>query len=97
MAQGRGKAEWGRISVLLALLVNINRDPKKSSPAKPSDFNPYLAKKQHRVEKMEELKEFFVPKDALHAKVTPMDCGMAGSGIGGCGVEAEVGAVERGS
>jgi hypothetical protein len=91
MAQGRGKAEWGRASALLALLVNINRDPKKSSPAKPSDLNPYLFKKPHRIERLDELKEFFVPKDLLYAKDNPVDCNMASSGINGGGVQAEVG------
>ena len=28
----------------MALVVNLVRDPKKSKPAKPADFNPYTVK-----------------------------------------------------
>ena len=28
----------------MALIANVNRDPKKGRAAKPKDFNPYLAK-----------------------------------------------------
>lgn len=44
MAEGRGKMEWGRTSCLMALVANILRDPKKSEPVKPADFNPYSKK-----------------------------------------------------
>ncbi|HUS82485.1 MAG TPA: hypothetical protein VM013_04415 [Dehalococcoidia bacterium] len=42
MGEGRERAEWSRLSVLLCLLANINRDPKKSRALKPSDFDPYV-------------------------------------------------------
>ena len=37
------------MSNLMALLANINRDPKKSKPFKPTDFNPYYVEKKERV------------------------------------------------
>ena len=40
MAEARQAAEWQRVSALMALLANINRDPKHT-PFKPEDFNPY--------------------------------------------------------
>ena len=40
MAEARQQAEWQRVSALMALLANINRDPKHT-PFKPEDFNPY--------------------------------------------------------
>lgn len=46
MAEGRGKLEWGQTSCLMALLVNIFRNPKKSKGATPADFNPYMQKKR---------------------------------------------------
>lgn len=46
MAEGRGKMEWGQTSCLMALVANILRDPKKSKPVKPADFNPYFQKRQ---------------------------------------------------
>jgi len=46
MAEGRGRDEWGRMSSLLALIANVNRDPKKTRPFRPADFNPYEARKR---------------------------------------------------
>lgn len=49
MAEGRAEAEWGRFAGLMALTANINRDPKKAKPFKPSDFYPFReTKKQAR-------------------------------------------------
>ena len=41
MAEARNKADWARTSSLMALAVNLVRDPRKGRPAKPSDFDPY--------------------------------------------------------
>lgn len=41
MAEARGRADWSRTSVILALIANIHRDPKKTRAFKPTDFNPY--------------------------------------------------------
>ena len=46
MAEGRGKMEWAQTSCLMALIVNILRDPKKGKSAKPIDFNPYFQRKK---------------------------------------------------
>ena len=76
MADGRGKAEWGRMSVLLAMLANINRDPKKSRPAKPSDFNPYIPKGASRVHKLSDLKSFFVRGESVDDEIDTLVVGM---------------------
>jgi hypothetical protein len=47
MAEGHGRDEWGRASVLLAMIANKNRDPKKGRPCRPDDFDPY-AKEDRR-------------------------------------------------
>lgn len=41
MAEGHGRDEWGRLSVLCALIGNAHRDPKKGRAFKPSDFDPF--------------------------------------------------------
>lgn len=41
MAEARQRAAWNQTSALLAMIVNVNRDPKRSRAAKPSDFNPF--------------------------------------------------------
>ncbi len=45
MAEARGRDNWQHTSALLALLANIHRDPKRSGPFKPDDFNPYAQRK----------------------------------------------------
>jgi len=41
MAEARGRDNWAHTAVLLALLANVHRDPKKTRPFKPADFDPY--------------------------------------------------------
>lgn len=41
MSESRCRQQWQHTSSLMALLVNINSDPKKGRTAKPSEFNPY--------------------------------------------------------
>lgn len=40
MAHGRQRDQWNHTATLLAMLANINRDPKKSRAARPMDFHP---------------------------------------------------------
>ena len=57
MVEGRGKFEWGIASSLMALLVNLNRDPRKGNAASPADFNPFAPKAPKVVLKGAEMKE----------------------------------------
>jgi len=41
MAEGRDGAQWRHTSALMALIANVNRDPKKGKPFEPSDFDPH--------------------------------------------------------
>ena len=41
MAEARSEHNWAHTSALLALIANVNRDPKKSKAYKPADFNPF--------------------------------------------------------
>jgi hypothetical protein len=43
MAQAAARERWARTSAVLALIANVNRDPKKTRPFKPLDFDPYAA------------------------------------------------------
>ena len=40
MAEGRVDSEWNHTSAVLAMLANVNRDPKKHGPYRPEDFHP---------------------------------------------------------
>ena len=46
MADARGQMEWEQTSNLMALIVNLVRDPKKSKPTRPDAFNPYAQREQ---------------------------------------------------
>ena len=41
MAEGHGRDQWSRMSVLLALTANCHRDPRKGRALRPSDFDPF--------------------------------------------------------
>ena len=46
MAEARAKDNWAHTSAVLALTANTHRDPKKSRPFRPDDFNPYAARRR---------------------------------------------------
>ncbi len=50
MAKAKGEFEWEQTSSLMALIVNLVRNPKKTKPAKPSNFNPYKAEVKPKVQ-----------------------------------------------
>ena len=63
LAEARGRFEWEQTASLMALVVNLVRNPKKSKPAKSSDFNPYCVRPKPIVKApLSILKEVFVKK-----------------------------------
>jgi len=42
MAEGSRRDDWFRTSSEMALLANINRDPKKHRSYEPGDFDPFV-------------------------------------------------------
>ena len=42
MAEGNARQRWAHTSNVMALIANVNRDPKKGRAFRPADFNPYL-------------------------------------------------------
>lgn len=44
MYDARGRFEWGQTSQILALIYNVNRDPKKNKAVNPNDLNPFAPK-----------------------------------------------------
>ena len=69
MAEARSRDRWSRTSALMALIANCHRDPKKSRAFKPSDFDPYAAKKVEAVVLNEEniglLKQAFTQQEGV--------------------------------
>ena len=48
MLDGRQRNDWSIASAVMALVANINRDPKRSRRLNPSDFDPF-AKRQRPI------------------------------------------------
>ena len=46
LADARGRFEWEQTASLMALIVNLMRDPKKNKAVKAEDFNPYTVKEK---------------------------------------------------
>jgi hypothetical protein len=46
MAEAAGRERWGRASALMALLANVNRDPKRGRAFSPEDFSPFAARRR---------------------------------------------------
>jgi hypothetical protein len=46
MAEAKSKDNWNHTSALLALMININRDPKKQRAVKPKELNPHEQNKK---------------------------------------------------
>ena len=64
MVEGRGRFEWNRTASLMALAVNLMRDPKKGKAVSPNDFNPFAEKPKKIVlkgaEMLDALKAAFI-------------------------------------
>jgi hypothetical protein len=50
MAEARGAEEWRRTSSLLAMLFNAHRDPRRSNPAMPDDYNPHARRNEDQAQ-----------------------------------------------
>ena len=46
LAEARSRHDWSQSSALLAMIANVNRDPKKSKKFKPADFDPHVRKQK---------------------------------------------------
>ena len=60
MAEGRGRFAWGIASSLMALEVNLRRDPRRGKAARPADFNPYTPERPRIVLRGSDMKDALV-------------------------------------
>ncbi len=67
MAEGLGRERWAHTSLVCALIANANRDPKRSRPFKPSDFDPY-ARQDRRLRTVADKESLAVLREALEAQ-----------------------------
>ena len=66
MAEGRERSEWARASALLALIANAHRDPRKSRPFKPGDFDPFARPRTAAAGDMAALRAVFTGRRETH-------------------------------
>ncbi len=45
MAEARGRERWAHTSSVMALIANVNRDPKKGRAFRPADFDPHAPRR----------------------------------------------------
>jgi len=66
MAEAKGKDNWNHTSAILALIMNVNRDPKKHSAVSPRELNPYEKKVKTvlRGKDLRILKDVFIDRKA---------------------------------
>ncbi|MFB3894591.1 MAG: hypothetical protein ACE15C_21525 [Phycisphaerae bacterium] len=69
MAEARARDNWAHTSTVLALLANVNRDPKKGRPFKPADFDPYAARDGR--DEVIEVTDMAILKDAFLKERNP--------------------------
>ena len=60
MADGRARFEWGIASSQMALMANLQRDPKKGQPFRASDFNPFAPKEKRIVLRGADMKDALI-------------------------------------
>lgn len=48
MAEGHCREAWDRFACLMAVMVNLQIDTKKTKPVKPALFNPYTSKEANQ-------------------------------------------------
>jgi hypothetical protein len=65
MAEARGRDNWARTSAMLALIANVNRDPKKTPAFSPADFNPFETKRRGNVLRLPRSEAFSMLKLAF--------------------------------
>jgi len=63
MCEAHMDERWSHTSSLLALIANVNRDPKKTGPFKASDFHP--RHHSHRKQPVTETADISVLKDVF--------------------------------
>ena len=75
MAEGRQQERWNHTSAILAMLANVNRDPRKGRLFKPAEFHPLVGRVEARQEpskgNIRLLKAVFVDRQDLNSERDP--------------------------
>jgi hypothetical protein len=65
MAEAKSRDNWNHTSSILALIINVNRNPKKQRAVKPNELNPHEQKVRAilRGKDLRILKDVFVDRE----------------------------------
>jgi hypothetical protein len=65
-ADARTRAQWSRTANLMSLIANCHRDPKKTSPYRADDFNPFAERREETAQPADIglLKRVFIDREA---------------------------------
>ena len=62
MSKARAELEWQQTSSVLSLIANVNRNPMRTGPFKPDDFNPTIERRPLPDVPITVLRDVFVDK-----------------------------------
>jgi len=64
MAEAVSRQQWAHTSAIMCVIANCHRDPKKTRPFTPADFNPHCRRKDtpHVKVDISVLKQVFVDR-----------------------------------
>ena len=70
MAEAKSKDNWNHTSAILALIINVNRNPKKQRAVTPGEINPHEQKVKEvlRGKGLSILKDVFVDRENVEGK-----------------------------
>ena len=71
VAEARQRDLWNHTASVMALIANVNRDPKKSRPAKPNDFHPLRKSPTHPTNHRPPVTDISVLKAVFVDRVPP--------------------------
>ena len=70
MSEARSRDTWRHTAAVMALIANVNRDPRKHRPYKAEDFNPHRQRPKTVIKGkgLRILKNIFVNSETEKAK-----------------------------
>lgn len=71
MVEGRRENQWSHTASLMALLINLHRDPKRGRPADPKDLMPKFGPPKPKPKASIDILRDFVPNCPPPAQSPP--------------------------
>lgn len=82
MAEGRQRHDWSIAASVMALVANTQRNPKRTRPFKPSDFDPFAKRQTFIRADVSVLKDVFINRRPPTAAATDSQTDRGNEGKG---------------